>query len=149
MDILGNTVDWFRRARPEPTPQHFSSQVGVHFEEVAEMVAEIEPKDQETLEALIDAKQALVHLSDHLKANPGCIDIAQENREKFLDSLCDQVVTATGTAHCATLDITGAMEEVNRSNFSKFDEKGNPIFNEQLKVIKGPNYSPADLSKFI
>ena len=34
---------------------------------------------------------------------------------------------------------------VNRSNYSKFDKNGYPIFNEQGKVMKGPDYSPPDL----
>lgn len=146
MDVLQRTKLWFEKARPNPDETHFSAQVGVHFEEVAEMVAEIKPLDDETNEALINAKIALTHLSDHLKANPGCIDIT--NRELFIDAICDQIVTATGSAHCAEMDVIGAMEEVNRSNFSKFDDEGNPIFNDQMKVIKGPNYIKADLTSF-
>ena len=32
---------------------------------------------------------------------------------------------------------------------SKLDINGKPIFNEQGKVMKGPNYFKPDLSKFV
>ncbi|MNL46424.1 hypothetical protein D3C87_1691330 [compost metagenome] len=67
----------------------------------------------------------------------------------MLDSICDQIVTGTGVAHTLDYDIVGAMTEVNRSNFSKFDDAGLPIYNEQGKVMKGPNYSPAELSAYL
>ena len=39
--------------------------------------------------------------------------------------------------------------KVQNSNMSKLDENGKPIYNEQGKVMKGPNYFKPDLSKFI
>ena len=39
-------------------------------------------------------------------------------------------------------------EEIHRSNLSKLDENGNPIYREDGKVIKGPNYFPPNLKKF-
>ena len=46
------------------------------------------------------------------------------------------------------LDIEGALKEVADSNDSKFDDEGRPIFNEQLKIMKGPNYFRPQLVKF-
>jgi len=37
--------------------------------------------------------------------------------------------------------------EVHRSNMSKLGEDGRPIYREDGKVLKGPNYSPPDLAK--
>ena len=39
--------------------------------------------------------------------------------------------------------------EIQRSNMSKLDKDGKPIFNEFGKVMKGPNYFKPDLSKYI
>ncbi|MNF16361.1 hypothetical protein D3C80_2193450 [compost metagenome] len=72
-----------------------------------------------------------------------------EDPLEMLDGLCDQIVTGTGVAHTLDYDIIGAMTEVNRSNFSKFDAAGQPIYNEQGKVMKGENYSPAELSAYL
>jgi hypothetical protein len=32
---------------------------------------------------------------------------------------------------------------------SKLDDKGNPIYREDGKVLKGPNYSPPELSEIL
>lgn len=41
-----------------------------------------------------------------------------------------------------------AFEEVHRSNMSKLGLDGNPIYREDGKIIKGPNYFPPNLRKF-
>ncbi|MDO4728451.1 MAG: nucleoside triphosphate pyrophosphohydrolase family protein [Bacteroidota bacterium] len=41
-----------------------------------------------------------------------------------------------------------AFEEVHRSNMSKLDENGKPIFREDGKIIKGPNYFRPNLKQF-
>jgi predicted HAD superfamily Cof-like phosphohydrolase/predicted RNase H-like HicB family nuclease len=40
-------------------------------------------------------------------------------------------------------------EELHRSNMSKLGPDGKPIYREDGKVLKGPNYSPADLETII
>lgn len=40
----------------------------------------------------------------------------------------------------------GILEEVHRSNMSKLDDEGKPVKNEDGKIVKGKNFSPADLS---
>ena len=45
--------------------------------------------------------------------------------------------------------IDEVFEEIHRSNLSKLDENGNPIYREDGKVIKGPNYFPPNLKKFV
>lgn len=45
--------------------------------------------------------------------------------------------------------ITECFEEVQRSNMSKLGEDGKPIYREDGKVLKGPNYTPADIKSVI
>ena len=66
----------------------------------------------------------------------------------LLDALADQIVTVTGVANAFGFDILGALEEVNRSNFSKFEDD-KPVFNEQGKITKGKDYSKPNLKPFI
>lgn len=147
-DILLDTYNWFEEAIPDPTSKNFHTQLGVHCEEVAEMLEEIQGKDQETRKLLADAELAMSALADHLKAKDGTVEIPEQNRIGFLDSLCDQVVTATGVADLAGFDFPGAMAEVNRSNWSKFVD-GKPVFNDNKKIAKGPDYKKADLEPFV
>jgi hypothetical protein len=67
------------------------------------------------------------------------------DRKEFLDSLADQVVTAVGAGYCAGMKTADAVAAVNRSNYSKFDKNGYPIFNKQGKIAKGADYAPPNL----
>jgi predicted HAD superfamily Cof-like phosphohydrolase len=148
-DTLQRTVDWFTVAFPNLTDKSRSTQLGVHFEEVAEMVAELEGADQNAILMLARLHTALQDVSNYAKTNPGSMYVPEDRRLAFVDSLADQIVTAAGCAFQEGMDIVGALDEVNRSNYSKFDENEQPIKDSNGKVIKGPNYSPADLRSFI
>ncbi|QIG68796.1 putative NTP pyrophosphohydrolase protein [Rhizobium phage RHph_Y2_6] len=145
-NTLNQTLLWFQKAIPNPQPKNVSTQVGVHFEEVAEMLATLDSKDMETHQAMLMAETALKHLSKLLKER-GALLI--DDRYEFADSIGDQLVTAVGSAHMLGMNAVDILREVNRSNFSKFDENGNPIFDQNLKVMKGPLYSKVDLNPFI
>lgn len=146
-NTLLNTKIWFEKAVPSPTPKNISTQTGVFFEEIGEVLQEMVGLDAMTTIRIRNAHSAMRELAKHLKENQETFSVP--NRKLFLDGLCDVLVTATGTGHMFRLNIIPALDEVNRSNFSKFDEKGNLIFNENLKIMKGPNYTPPDLSAFV
>ena len=42
-----------------------------------------------------------------------------------------------------------ALDRVHLSNMSKLDEKGKPIYREDGKVLKGPNYKPPTLTDLV
>jgi len=46
-------------------------------------------------------------------------------------------------------DLDEAMHRVHESNMSKLDEDGKPIYREDGKVLKGPNYSPPNLEDLV
>lgn len=145
-DILTETSRWFQEAVPSPNSKNIHTQLGVHFEEVAEMIAELKSADLTTKMLLNMALNSVSTLAGHLKTQDNVLGIP--DRLAFLDALCDQIVTAVGCAHVTDTDILNGMAEVNRSNFSKF-VNGHPLFNENMKVMKGPNYTKPDLSPFI
>lgn len=141
-DTLREIEIWHERARPAPTAENFSVQLGCHFEEVAEMLECINFGNEEGDRVMSNIYDALCDLSSALKA--GNIKVLVDNRTEFLDSLSDQVVTAVGVAHCAGMNMTEACKRVNASNWSKFVD-GQPVFNEAGKIKKGPDYVPPDL----
>jgi predicted HAD superfamily Cof-like phosphohydrolase len=151
-DILANTKIWFTRVRPEPNDQHFHSQLGCHFEEIHEMILELEPvKDDIDGSLLGIALDAIGNLADALKAaaKAGQTMVTVRDRAKLLDSVCDQIVTGTGVAHTLNMDVINGMQAVNLSNYSKFDTDGQPIYDENHKMVKGPNYVEADLTPYV
>ena len=65
------------------------------------------------------------------------------------DALTDILYVTYGAGHSFGVDLDKCFDEVQRSNMSKLGEDGNPIYNESVKVMKGPNYSAPDLKKII
>lgn len=120
--------------------------MGCHLEEVEEMLRTIYPNGNYDAELLQRAQDALTNLANHLKRDDAAYRIQPST--DLLDSLADQIVTATGVGVFLGMNVPGALNEVNRSNYSKF-ENGEPVFNENKKVMKGKDYTPPDLSKFI
>ena len=136
---------WFEKVRKYPTKRDLSVQIGVHFEEVSEMIAELTSTDARTVERLEAAQDALVVLATHLKQSG---DVSIVNRARMLDALCDQVVTATGVAHDAHMQILEGLRRVNAANYTKF-ENGDPVFDMHGKLRKGSNYVPANLEGLV
>jgi predicted HAD superfamily Cof-like phosphohydrolase len=64
-----------------------------------------------------------------------------------LDGITDCMYILIGTAHELGLAkyLEAAFDEVHRSNMSKLDEEGNPIFREDGKVMKSRLYSRPNL----
>lgn len=140
---LSYITNWFKKAKPEPTVQNIIQQTAYHFEEVAEMCEAL--GNQKTADALIEYKEKLLSLT------VAECELLWKRTDKvgLLDALCDQVVTATGVAQYAGMDFDGALTEVSDSNWSKFDDKGNPIINADGKILKGPDYFKPELTQFV
>ena len=142
--MIHSIKEWFKAAKPEPTVKDAWVQIGCHYEEVAEMADAL--WDKEVLESAENA-------ADNYKDTEDCFiyfleDLSERQRIQLLDAICDQIVTAVGVAYMMGMDIEGALAEVNRSNWSKF-EGGVPVFNEQGKIAKGVEYTPPELSDYI
>lgn len=148
VDTLYNTQDWFETCRPNATRKDFNVQLGVHCEEVGEMLDELSPQDSHTAELLIEANNAMKALANRLKTVANAVVVKEENRKDFLDAIVDQIVTGTGSAQHLGMNVVSALNEVNISNYSKFVD-GRPIFDENGKIAKGPDYIKADLSPFV
>lgn len=140
---LKRTLEWFEKAVPTPNEKSVAVQLGVHFEEVAEMLVALGLPYLELLAVSQDLKQGnyTEFLAHSLKNENVRIDV--------LDAIADQMVTGIGSAHMIGLDAIGALDEVNRSNFTKFDKNEQPIKDENGKIMKGEFYSPPDLTPYI
>lgn len=142
---IKQTLEWFKAAVPEPDNRTLSVQVGCHLEEVTEMLLAVTSIGNTDI-ALGLALKALHIASDGLKSGDACIEAI--DRTEMLDAPCDQIVTVVGIAHMMGMDIEGALAEVNRANFSKF-ENGAPVFLAGGKIGKGVDYLAPDLSRFV
>jgi predicted HAD superfamily Cof-like phosphohydrolase len=70
---------------------------------------------------------------------------------EIADALGDMLYILCGTIieHGLQHKIEAVFDEIQRSNMSKLGEDGNPIYREDGKVMKGPNYFKPDFSKII
>lgn len=141
---MKNTVSeiktWFQKAVPAPSDKNRAVQLGCHFEEVGEMLSAMRLFEPCLRDDLADISSAL---KKRLAVRCDAVD-----RTELLDALCDQIVTAVGVAHMFGMNIEGALTEVNRSNWSKFVNEA-PVFDENGKIAKGPDYTPPDLTEFL
>ena len=75
--------------------------------------------------------------------NEEYLEAAQNNDvTEIADALGDMLYILCGTIieHGLQHKIEEVFDEIQRSNMSKLDENGQPIYREDGKVLKGPNY---------
>jgi len=65
------------------------------------------------------------------------------------DALTDILYVTYGAGHSFGINLDKCFDEVQDSNMSKLDENKKPIYSENGKVMKGPNYYPPNLKKII
>ena len=67
------------------------------------------------------------------------------------DALGDMLYILCGTIieHGMQHKIEEVFDEIQKSNMSKLGEDGEPIYREDGKVLKGPNYFMPDISKIL
>ena len=68
---------------------------------------------------------------------------------EIADALTDILYVTYGAGHAFGIDLDDCFEEVHRSNMSKLGEDGKPIYRDDGKVLKGPNYFNPQLAKLL
>lgn len=84
--------------------------------------------------------------------NEEYLEAAQNNDiVEVADALGDMLYILCGTIieHGMQDKIEEVFNEIQRSNMSKLGEDGKPIYREDGKVLKGPNYFKPDFSKIL
>ena len=73
------------------------------------------------------------------------------NLVEIADALGDQLYILCGTIlkHGLQYKIEEVFEEIQRSNMSKLDAAGKPIFREDGKILKGENYFKPDIKSIL
>jgi predicted HAD superfamily Cof-like phosphohydrolase len=143
---------WHNRARPNPTDENFNVQLGCHLEEVVEMIEALRFTYKNGTGVEMPGKNSMLYqqvkdFADGLKAGRITAQIA--DRKGLVDSVADQIVTGVGVGHCANMQVVKAVDIVNTSNWSKFSPEGEPYFDQNGKILKGPNYVPPALESCV
>ncbi len=106
---------------------------------------EVKEKSQLSSEKINKLRISLIEEElDELKSA-----IYEKNLREIADALTDILYVTYGAGHAFGINLDDCFDEVQRSNMSKLDTDGRPIYNNNGKVMKGPNYFQPDLSKFL
>lgn len=135
-------IEWFKAAKPKPTTDDIAVQIGCHFEEIKEMCHAMNLYCDDVV------TQELRFKTNLLPYRRGIENMDSKEKAAVLDALCDQIVTAIGVGYMMGFDMAGALDEVNKSNWSKFKD-GVPVFDENGKIAKADGYFKPNLTKFL
>ena len=72
---------------------------------------------------------------------------AKKDLVEIADALTDILYVTYGAGHAFGINLDNCFREVQRSNMSKLGEDGKPIYREDGKIMKGPNYFEPNLKK--
>ena len=75
--------------------------------------------------------------------------LANQDIVEIADALTDILYVVYGAGHAFGIDLDKCYQEVHRSNMTKLDADGNPLFREDGKVMKSDSYEPPNLTKII
>jgi predicted HAD superfamily Cof-like phosphohydrolase len=75
--------------------------------------------------------------------------IKDRDIKEVADALTDILYVTYGAGHAFGIDLDQCFDEVQKSNMSKLGSDGKPIYNENGKVMKGPNYFKPNLNKYL
>ncbi len=97
--------------------------------------------EEETQEAGVE----LVRLGRRVERK----QLGRSARVALAKELADLLYVTYGTAEVLGIPLTEVFEEVHRSNMSKLGLDGRPVRRSDGKVLKGPNYTEADVEKVL
>ena len=75
--------------------------------------------------------------------------ISNQDDDEVLKELCDLVYVCVGFAVTYGWSFDTAFNRVHKSNMSKLDTEGNPLYREDGKVIKSSCYEPPKLADLV
>ena len=75
--------------------------------------------------------------------------LGKKSMLEIADALTDILYVVYGAGHAFGIDLDDCFNEVHSSNMTKLGEDGRPLYREDGKVMKGPNYREPDLTPFV
>jgi len=78
-----------------------------------------------------------------------CQAVEDRDMIEVADALTDLLYVVYGAGHAFGIDLDECFSEVHCSNMSKLGKDGKPIYRDDGKVLKGPNYFPPNLEEIV
>ena len=128
----------------DTTPQTRLSLEAQDFREAYQLTRSSSVKDRSRQRNLITEE-----FKEFLEAEALLYLSSKNVREDCLKELADLVYVCYQYAVNMQWDLDEALFRVHQSNMSKLDEYGKPIYREDGKVLKAPNYKPPNLEDLV
>ena len=107
-------------------------------------------QDVEKVASMPDRKTAMLRLKLILEEYEELETAVEEHHlVGIADALTDILYVTYGAGHAFGINLDECFEEVHESNMSKLGPDGNPIYRDDGKVMKGPDYREPDLRKVL
>jgi len=107
-------------------------------------------QDVEKVASIPDRKTAMLRLKLILEEYEELETAVEEHHlVGIADALTDILYVTYGAGHAFGINLDECFEEVHESNMSKLGPDGKPIYRDDGKVMKGPDYREPDLRKII
>ena len=94
-------------------------------------------------------KLVVEEFKEFLEAEQQLIIGFKQNSVDTLKELADLVYVCYQYAENLGWNLDEALQRVHDSNMTKLDERGDPIYREDGKVLKGPNYKEPNLTDLV
>jgi predicted HAD superfamily Cof-like phosphohydrolase len=75
--------------------------------------------------------------------------LKSDDIENLAKELCDLIYVILGTAISYGIPLDKCFDEVHKSNMSKLDENGKPLYREDGKILKSKLYRTADIKSVL
>lgn len=131
----------------EMTKERMELRERLFYEELKEYNDAEKNNDKvEMLDAVCD--MYYIHIGTLLEQNKGDVEKVA-SKIFFLEDERSKKIFKWETQNAFNTILTSAFEEVHKSNMSKLGLEGKPIYREDGKIIKGPDYFPPNLKQFL
>lgn len=147
VSALAHCAMWFKTAYPTPVLENVVVQLGVHIEEVSEMFAELEGYEELVGQLKLIGNEFKASLPVHMDSMALLLQ-DEDKSDRYIDSLVDQIVTATGELTHMGVSIERVLARVNASNYSKFVDGKAVRHTPNGKIQKGPGYFEPNLKAY-
>lgn len=129
----------------------FMSAMGQEVREVKNARHPISVKTIELRSELIaeEAQELFDELNPYSQLYSSDSNVHVTNLARIAKELVDILYVVYGTGHALGLNLDVCFDEVHNSNLSKLDADGKPVYREDGKVMKGPNYRAPDMNKAV
>ena len=107
-------------------------------------------QDVEKVASMPDRKTAMLRLKLILEEYEELETAVEEHHlVGIADALTDILYVTYGAGHAFGINLDECFKEVHESNMSKLGPDGKPIYRDDGKVMKGPDYREPDLRKVL